>query len=161
MSKQINLLQLTVLTCAAIASSPKEEQEQQFQEWADATLASLPVSVLEEMHEKRLLEQDARPTAAGMKLALNGCSFTPNFKLLAESDFNTAIKMLFTGQEALVAKVSQSETGEIMPKKNANGEWENTQMCDNLLKIADWIYGVTTTYRQSLQPATTTKKSKQ
>lgn len=156
--KKINLVELIALTLAAVASSPKDEMEKEQQDWADATMSSLPQAIFEALYEKKLLDQNGRPTPAGMKLVLNGCSFTPNFKALAEGDFGTALKMFFTGHAALVPKVAESETGEIMPKRDESGNWVNTEMCDNLVGVSNWILQVTETYRGASAPLKKTKK---
>lgn len=149
--KKINFVQLIALALAAVAYSPKDD-EAEFSDWADATLASLPQTSIETLYDERLIDEKGTPTSAGMKLLLNGCSFTPNFQRLAQGDFSTAIKMVFEGQKALAEKVANQEIKQIVPRKDADGGWVDTRMCDSLLATRDWIDQVTSEYRASLMP---------
>lgn len=154
--KKINILQLTALALTALAYSPKGEEEEKAQEWADATIGSLSQEIFDQLYENELIDEKGAPTPSGMKLLLNGLSHTPDFGRLANGDFSVAAKMLFTGQEALANKVKQNPGGQVVPKKNADGSWADTRMVTSLLAIGDWINSVTTEYRTSI--TTTTKK---
>ena len=159
--KKINITELAMLALAALAFSPKGDEEVAQSDWADATLRSLPSDLLYTLVDKHLMTEEGRCTGAGMKLLLNGLSFTPNFKNLAESDFSTAVKMLFEGQKGMAEVVDRSESKQIVPKKNSDGTWVDTRMCDSLLGVRNWIDNVTTTYQASLVPTTkTTTKTK-
>lgn len=157
--KKINFVQLVALALAAIAYTPKGDEEE-FSEWADATLNSLPGTTLDLLYEEHYLDKNANPSPAAMKLLLNGCSFTPDFQRLASGDFSTAIKMIFEGQKALEKRVDAQEVKQIVPRKNPDGTWVDPRMCESLLSIRNWIDNVTSEYQASLAPAPTMKMVK-
>lgn len=162
-SNKIHIGQLAVLAITALATMPKKgTDEELFRDWALGMLVEEPdETTLSELLERKLIkeidnEPGYMPTQFGMKLVLNGCSPTPNFSRLAESDFGIALKMLFTAFEALRKRVAETETKQIMPKRLEDGSWGDTQLVTNLHALKAWIEDVTKEYTASLetQPAT-------
>lgn len=156
---KINIGQLSLLAILA-TSFTKRDDEQEFKPWAESLRPDIVNSkAFGELVEDGLVDEKGVPTQAGMKLVLNGTSFTPNLEILAKSDFSAAVKMIVTGYDALKEKVAATETGQIMPKRNENGEWEDTRLVSKLLEIQAWIGQVTATYTASLQPTPAPKKA--
>lgn len=143
-NKIINIGELALL---AIISTSRTERpdEEPFKPWAAGLIPEIEESAqYETLREKKLIDDQGEVTNAGFKLLLNGTSYNPNFKKLATSDFNTAAKMFFTAKDALEQFVANSETGQIVPKKD-------TVLVEAFLSVANWIDNITETYQNSLK----------
>ena len=149
---RLNIAESMVLTLLALAHKGRDTEEE-YKPWAVALAPEvIGTAAYNRLLELKMIDNEGVPTSFGMKLVLNGTSPTPNFKALAESEFNVALRMFFTSQGALQEGVAKSEKGEIVPKVAPDGNWVDTRLCDNLLAVRDWINAVTQTYQNSLVP---------
>ncbi len=155
---KLNLAQLLILVQCALASSPKGEEEERLQEYANLSTAHVPgaVGIINELEQLGLIDENQVVTPFGMKCVLNGTQPTPNFDRLANQDHGTAVKMLSTAQKALEEMTRKNKDEQIIPTKN-------TELVETIIRIGEWCQKVTTQYRQSLEaaktPAAKTKKA--
>jgi len=159
-NRGINFAHILVLTMTALASSPKGDDEESLRQYAIDNLEYIPGhdDIIEELIERELLEVNEATgayniTPYGFKYILNAKFPNPNFKMLANSDFSVAVRMMISGQEALEGFVEKSESKQIVPKKD-------DRLVTTILKIGDWCYDVTEQYRNDKSKTAAKKPSK-